>query len=82
LHWEMWLMAEGGASAHEIFRAATLQSAEHLGVEADLGSVETGKIADLLVFDDNPLSDIRKSDRIKYVIANGIIYDPGSLNQL
>ena len=54
-HWEMWAMGSGGAPAHDILRAATILGAEAIGMSKDLGSVEAGKLADILVLDGDPL---------------------------
>ena len=80
-HWELWM----AASAMEPMRAlevATLHGARYLGMEADLGSLEVGKIADLLVLHSNPLDDIRNSDDLQYVVKAGTLYDADTLDEL
>ncbi len=75
VHWELWSLAGPGAmSPHEALRAATLDGARYLGLGADLGSIEVGKLADLVVLDANPLDDIHHSDDIAWVIKNGVRY--------
>jgi Tol biopolymer transport system component len=80
-HWEMWLLTEGMTN-HDALRAGTIFGAEHLGLSEDLGSLEPGKIADLLVLDANPLEQIRNTVRIKYVMKGGVMYAADSLDQI
>jgi hypothetical protein len=81
-HWELWAMASGGLSPHDALRAATIYGAEAIGLGKDLGSIEAGKMADVLVFDADPLSDLRNSVRIQYVVKNGRIYEGETLNEI
>ncbi|HJP69809.1 MAG TPA: amidohydrolase family protein, partial [Sphingomicrobium sp.] len=81
-HWEMEAHVMGGWTAAEVLRAATLGSAEAIGREADLGSLEPGKIADLVVLDRNPLDDIKNTLSIAYVIEGGRLYDSSTLDEL
>jgi imidazolonepropionase-like amidohydrolase/Tol biopolymer transport system component len=80
-HWELWSLSQGGMSNWEALRAATLHGAEYLGLDRDLGSVEVGKLADLVVLERNPLENIRNSESVRYVMLNGRLYDAWSLAQ-
>ena len=80
-HWELWMMVQGGMEPIKAIKAATLNGAEYLGMGKELGSLEVGKLADLIVLEDNPLDDIRNSERIKYVMINGRIYDSMTMNE-
>lgn len=80
-HWELWMLAQGGMTPLQAIKCATLNGAEHLGMAKELGSLENGKLADLLILDANPLEDIRNSEKIKYVMINGRIYDAETMNE-
>jgi imidazolonepropionase-like amidohydrolase/Tol biopolymer transport system component len=80
-HWEIWGFADGGMSPMQALQAATINPAQHLGLARDLGSVENGKLADLLIVDGNPLENIRVTDHIAYVVQNGRIYEGGTLTE-
>ena len=74
-HWEMWMLQQGGMTNLEAIRCATRSGAEYLGLDKDLGSLEPGKLADLIVMERNPLENIRNSESIQYVMKNGKLYD-------
>lgn len=80
-HWEMWSFAQGGMSPIEALRAATAAPAEALGYDADIGSIETGKLADLVIIDANILEDIFQSDKVNMVMLNGRLYDATTMNE-
>ncbi len=80
-HWELWMLAQGGMSPLQAIKCATLNGAEHLGMARELGSLEPGKLADLIVLNENPLDDIRNSEKIKYVMINGKLYDAETMNE-
>ncbi len=81
-HWELWMLAQGGMSNLEALKCATINGAIYLGMDKEIGSLVKGKLADFLVLDENPLDDIRNSEKIKYTIANGRIYDAETMNQI
>ncbi len=83
-HWEMWSMVQGGMTPWEALRSATLHGACYLGMDQDLGSLETGKLADLLVMEAgaDPMIEIRDSERIELVVANGRVYQAASMDQI
>jgi Tol biopolymer transport system component len=81
-HWEMWNLAAGGATPMEVLRAATIQGAKIIGVAQDLGSVEPGKLADLVILDKNPLDDIHNTNTIRWVMKNGELFEGDTLNQV
>lgn len=76
-HWELWMMASGGMKPHAVLKAATIDSADAIGFAKDIGSLEVGKLADLIVLDANPLEDIKNTVRIAEVMKNGRLYDAG-----
>lgn len=76
-HWEMWMLSQGGMAPIDVIRAGTLSGARALGLDRDLGSLEVGKLADMVVMDQNPLENIRNTTSIAFTIANGRVYDTG-----
>ena len=81
-HWELWMLSQGGMSPLQAIRCATINGASYLGMDKEIGSLENGKLADLVVLNDNPLDDIRNSQKIKYVMVNGRLYDADSMNEI
>src|SRR5579871_1021012 len=81
-HWEMWALASGGASNLDVLRSATLRGAEAIGYAQDLGSIEPGKLADMVILDKNPLDDIHNTNTIHYVMKNGELFEGDTLNQV
>jgi imidazolonepropionase-like amidohydrolase/Tol biopolymer transport system component len=80
-HWELWMLQQGGLTPMEALRAATADGARYLGLDADLGTIEKGKLADLVVLDRNPLENIRNSESLNLVMVNGRLYDAATLNE-
>lgn len=75
VHWELWALAgEGAMTPMEALRTATINGARYLGLEGQLGSVEAGKLADLVVLEANPLEDIGNSTKIAFTVKNGYRY--------
>jgi len=81
-HWEMWMFAQGGMSPLEVIRAATIDGAKYLGMDKSIGSIEVGKLADLVILDSDPLLDIYKTDQVDRVMINGRIYDSKTMNEV
>ena len=81
-HWELWMFEQGGMSPLEALRTATLNGAEYLGLDGDLGSLEAGKLADVIVLEENPLDDIRNSETVRYTMIGGRLYDARTMNQV
>jgi Tol biopolymer transport system component len=81
-HWEMWALAMGGMSNQEVLRVGTILSAEAIGYGQELGSIEPGKMADLIILTKDPLADIRNTNTIRYVMKNGELFEGDTLNKV
>ena len=81
-HWELWALGMGGMTPEEVLRTATTIPAAAMGLDRDLGSLEPGKVADLVVLDANILEDIRHSDKIRYVMKSGVLRDGNTLDEV
>ncbi|OYY92000.1 MAG: amidohydrolase [Sphingomonas sp. 28-66-16] len=80
-HWEMWSFVRGGWSNIDALRAGTIMPATSLGYAKDVGSLEVGKLADLVVLDADPTVDIRNSDKVDRVMLGGHLYDAKTLDE-
>ncbi|MBC2846173.1 amidohydrolase family protein [Winogradskyella flava] len=81
-HWELWAVASGGMSNYDALRLATIKGCEALGLDKDLGTIEVGKIADILIMENNPLDNLRHTNTLTHVVKNGIVYDANTLDEL
>ena len=81
-HWELWSFVRGGMSPIEALAAGTIVPARSLGMVADIGSIEPGKLADLVVLDADPSVDIANSDKISRVMLGGRMYDALTMNEV
>ena len=79
-HWELWSHVRGGASPIEALRHGTVDGARMYGF-TDIGTLEPGKLADLVILDADPTQDIRNTDHIHQVMLNGRLYDAATLNE-
>jgi imidazolonepropionase-like amidohydrolase len=82
LHDELAILVEAGLTPTQALQAATRNPARFFGREKAMGTVEEGKLADLVLLDGDPLADIHNTTRIHAVVANGRFYDRAALDQM
>ena len=81
-HWEMWMLGAGGMTPLQVLRAATFDGAKYLGFDREIGSLEAGKLADLIVLDRNPLENVQNTHSVRYTMVNGRLFDAATMNEL
>ncbi|REJ76161.1 MAG: amidohydrolase [Acidobacteria bacterium] len=81
-HWELWIMSQGGFSPWEALRGGTIDGARHLGMDKHLGSIEPGKLADLVIIEGDVLLDIRRSEYVTHTVLNGRVYEAATMNEV
>lgn len=82
MHWEMWMMAQGGMSPIKALETATIAPARTLGLDSQIGSIKPGKLADLIVVDGDITLDINISDKVTHTMLNGRLYDADTMNEI
>ncbi|GAA0859779.1 amidohydrolase family protein [Aliiglaciecola litoralis] len=81
-HWELWIMQQGGFTPWEALRGGTIDGAKHLGMDKQIGSIEVGKVADLVIIDGDVLADIRRSEYVDYTVINGRVFEAATMNEV
>lgn len=82
LHEELSLLVQAGLTPMQALQAATRNAARFLNLQDSLGTIEQGKIADLVLLDANPLDDITNTSRIAAVVANGRYLSEAELKKM
>ncbi len=80
-HWEIWSFVRGGMSPLEALEAATISPAQSLGMDQEIGSLEPGKLADLVILSGDPLDNIRNTERVETVVIGGRAYNAATMNE-
>ena len=81
-HWEMQSFQRGGMSPLQALMTATTEPARHLGLSMDIGSIEAGKLADLVIMDADPLADIANAESLTHVMIGGRLYESATMNEV
>jgi imidazolonepropionase-like amidohydrolase len=79
LHREIELYVQAGFTPMEAIQAATIVPARVMGLDKEVGTVEAGKRADVIILDGNPLESIRNIRKVEFVITNGTMYNCAEL---
>jgi imidazolonepropionase-like amidohydrolase len=82
VHWELWMLGQGGMTNMQALRAATMNGAEYLGMDKEIGSIKQGKLADLIVIDGDPSENLLDSENVVYTMVNGRLYDGATMNEI
>ncbi|WP_206486454.1 amidohydrolase family protein [Thalassotalea sp. G2M2-11] len=82
MHWEMWMMAQGGMTPLQALATATINPAKTFGLDSQLGSIKEGKLADMIVIDGDLSQNIRLSDKVVYTMINGRLYNAETMNEI
>ena len=81
-HWELRMFVQGGMTPLQALRAGTLDGARAIGMDKDIGSLEPGKLADLVILDANPLEKIENAEQVGFVMVNGRLYEGKRLDEV
>ncbi len=81
-HWETWMLTQGGFTNFEALRAATFDGADYIGLSSEIGSLEVGKRADLVIVDNNPLETIRATADTAMVMVDGRLFDAKTMAEI
>ena len=81
-HWELWMFGQGGMPPMQALRTATMNGAHYIGMDKHIGSLETGKVADLIMIDGNPLENLRDTEFVTHTMINGRLYDAATMNEI
>jgi imidazolonepropionase-like amidohydrolase/Tol biopolymer transport system component len=81
-HWEMWMLGQGGMTPMEVIRASTMNGADYLGLGHQIGSIEKGKLADIIVLEDNPLDDIMNTESVVYTMVDGRLFESDTMTEI
>ena len=81
VHWEVQFYGLAGLAPIDVLRMATIAAAESVGASADLGSLEAGKLGDVVLLDASPLDDLANTMKIWRVIKGGHVFDPATMRK-